>query len=169
MISQGGKPIAFYSRKWKVSKTKYTVTEKELLSILNILKVFHTNLLGQKLKLYTEHKNLTCKNFNNDRVLWWKLILEQYSLDIEYIPGAENIVADALSQFPNNGNQETAHESTYTAETMSYLYDIEDLIEGTFTISFKIIDRHQQEDPFLKEKLNAKNIPRVLFAEAVIL
>ena len=80
-------------------------------------------------------------------MLWWILILEEYGLDIEYILGKKNIAADALSCLLNNGNQDTTHESTYTAETMSELYDIEEPPEGTFPLSFKIIDRYQREDP----------------------
>ena len=45
--------------------------------------------------------------------LIWRLILKEYGLDIEYIKGEKNIVADALSIFPLKGNQETAHKSTY--------------------------------------------------------
>ena len=50
------------------------------------------------------------------------------------MPGNKIIVADALSLLPNNGNQNTTHESTYTMETMSELYDIDELIDGTFTL-----------------------------------
>ena len=32
---------------------------------------------------------------------------------IEYVQGSKNIVADALSIFPINGNQETTHDSNY--------------------------------------------------------
>ena len=39
-------------------------------------------MLGQWLKIFTNHKNPTCKTFNNGRVLWWRLILEEYKLDI---------------------------------------------------------------------------------------
>ena len=46
-------------------------------------------------------------------------------MDIEYIPGKKNIVADVLSQLTNNGNQENTQESTYTTENMPELYDIE--------------------------------------------
>ena len=46
---------------------------------------------------------------------------------------------------------------------MSELYDIEELPDGTFTISFKITERNQHEDPLLTENSTAKNIPRVLF------
>ena len=39
----------------------------------------------------------------------------------------------------------------YTMEKTSELYDIEELPEGTFPLSFKRIDRYQREDPFLTE------------------
>ena len=81
-------------------------------------------LLGQQLKICTDHKNLTCKKFNTDRVLRWKLILEEYGPDIEYIPGEKDIAADTLSRLPSNRNQETTHDSTYLTEKMLELYDI---------------------------------------------
>jgi RNase H-like domain found in reverse transcriptase len=40
VISQKGKPIAFYSRKLKPEQTRYTTTERELLSIVKTLKEF---------------------------------------------------------------------------------------------------------------------------------
>ena len=43
------------------SQQRYTVTERKILSILETLKGFITVLLGQKLRIYTDHKNLTCK------------------------------------------------------------------------------------------------------------
>ena len=42
---------------------------------------------------------------HTDGVLWYILILEEYSLKIEYIPREKNIVADALSRLHNNTNQ----------------------------------------------------------------
>ena len=78
VISQKGKHIAFYSRKLTGSQKRYTVTEKELLSVVETLKEFRTISLGQILRIYTDHKNFTCKIFNTDRVLRWKLILEDY-------------------------------------------------------------------------------------------
>ena len=98
VIIQGVKPIAFYNHKLTGSKTPYTVTEKELLSIFETLKEFCTILLVQQFKICTDHRNLTCKNFNNHRVLWWRHIIEEYSPDINYIPGAKNMVVYALSQ-----------------------------------------------------------------------
>ena len=64
------------------------------------------------------------KKINNDRMLRRRLILEEYGPGIEYILGNKNIAADALSRLPNNGNQETTHESTYTTEKNSEPYGI---------------------------------------------
>ena len=49
--------------------------ENKLLSIVETLKEFRTILLGQQLKIFTDHKNITCKNFNTDIILWWRLVL----------------------------------------------------------------------------------------------
>ena len=63
--------------------------------------------------IYNGNKHLTCKSFNTDRVLRWILIIEEYGPDIEYNQGYKNIVADVLSGFTVNINQENTQESTY--------------------------------------------------------
>ena len=68
-ISQDRKPVAFYSRKLQPAQTRYTVTERELLSIVETLKEFRNILLGQRIKVQTDHENLTYKTFNSDRVM----------------------------------------------------------------------------------------------------
>ena len=77
-ISQKGKPIAFYSRKMNSAKQNYTTTEKELLSIVATLKEFPNILLGHQITVNTDHKNLTYKHFNTERVMQWRLILFEY-------------------------------------------------------------------------------------------
>ena len=105
VIIQKVKPIAFYSRELTESQQQYKVTEGELISIIETLKEFRTILLGQKLQIYTDHKNLTCKILNTDIVLRWRLILEQYGPYIEYIKGENNIVAYGLSRITLYGNE----------------------------------------------------------------
>ena len=97
-IMQDEKPIAFFSRKLHPAQTRYTTTERELLSIVETLKEFRTILLGQQIIVHTDHQNLTYKNFNSDRVMRWRLFIEEFSPEIYYIPGTHDVVADALSR-----------------------------------------------------------------------
>ena len=78
VISQKVKPINLYIRKLTDAQQRYIVIQRELLTIVENLKKFRTILLGQKLQIYTDHKNLTCKIFNTGRLLRWRLILEEY-------------------------------------------------------------------------------------------
>ena len=97
-------------------------------------------------------KYLTCKTFNTDRVLKWQLILDNYGLDIEYIKGEKNIVSDALSRIPLNGNEENTQKSIYQKEIMSEINDTEELPEGTFPINLKLIQKYQRTEPRIKAK-----------------
>ena len=84
-VRQKGNPLNFYSITLNNPQQQYTLTERELLIIVEALKEFRTILPGQNLRIYTDNKNLTCKSFNTDRLLRWRLILEDYGPDIEYI------------------------------------------------------------------------------------
>ena len=65
---------------------------------METLKEFRNILLGQQIKVYTDHKHLTFKTFNTERVMRWRLILEEYNLELIYMQGSKNIAADALSR-----------------------------------------------------------------------
>jgi RNase H-like domain found in reverse transcriptase len=58
-ICQNDKLIAFYSRKLNASQTRYTTTERKLLSIVETLKEFCNILLGHTIRIFTDHQNLT--------------------------------------------------------------------------------------------------------------
>ena len=55
VIIHNSKPIAFYRHKLTPLQSRYTVMEKELLSMVKILKEFRTILLYQRSKIYTNH------------------------------------------------------------------------------------------------------------------
>ena len=74
-----------------------------MIGIVKTLKEFWTVLLRQQLKILTYHKNLTCKNFNTDRLSQWILILQKYIPDIEYILENKNKAADDLLRLPDEG------------------------------------------------------------------
>ena len=77
VIIQKDKSIALYSIKLTDTHKRYTVTEKGLISNVDTLKEFRTISLSHRLEIYTDHKNLTCNNYNTDIVLIWIVILEE--------------------------------------------------------------------------------------------
>jgi hypothetical protein len=71
VITQKDKPLAFYSRKLTDPQMRYTVTELELLTIVEMLREYKCILLGHLITIYTDHKNLTFSNFTTNCVTHW--------------------------------------------------------------------------------------------------
>ena len=104
MITQSNRPIAFFSQKLTDPQTRYSITEIELLAIVETFKEFKGMLMGQTIKVYTDHKNLIqyALGSTSDRIYRWRLVLEEYGPEIIYIEGIHNIVADAISRLDYN-------------------------------------------------------------------
>ena len=119
VIKQNGRPIAYYSRKLNSAQRNYTTIKKELLSIVKTFKEFCTILLGSPIRVHTNHKNLTHRltKFTTQRVLCWRLLLEEFTPTFLYKAGPDNILADALSRIP------TAHTERESTTSSSQLID----------------------------------------------
>ena len=80
VITQKNWPIAFFSQKLTDTQKWYTVTEQELLAIIETLKEIKGMLWGQKIIVYTDHKNLEQDALGRilDRVYQWRLLLEEF-------------------------------------------------------------------------------------------
>ena len=128
VISQDGKPLAFYSRKLTSAQRNYTTTEKELLSIVETLKEFRNILLGYEVEIFTDHKNLTYESTecSSQRAQRWRGIIQEFDVELKFIAGEANIVADAISRLPME-----AHETPLSKEqielNLSELLNISDL------------------------------------------
>eukprot|EP00804_Cyclotella_cryptica_P004378 CCRYP_006796-RA/>CCRYP_006796-RA protein AED:0.34 eAED:0.38 QI:0/0/0/1/0/0/3/0/249 len=95
VIIQNNRPLVFFNQ----AQQKYSMTEQELLVIVETLKEFKGMLWGQQITVYTDHKNLMqdALGLTSDRVYRWRLLLEEYGPTIVYIKGIHNTVADAIS------------------------------------------------------------------------
>ena len=96
-------PVSYFSKKFLKYQKNYSVVEKETLGLVLALEHFdvYLGLTPFKIKVYTDHNPLTflktMKN-KNQRLVRWSLALQEYNLEIQHIPGSENVVADALSR-----------------------------------------------------------------------
>ena len=79
VISHKDLSIAFYSHRLNSAQKNYTTTERKLLAIVKTLKEFKNIILGQSIKVYTDHKYLTYKNFNTERVIRWHMVIEDFA------------------------------------------------------------------------------------------
>ena len=191
VITQEGRPLAFYSRKLNKAQVNYTVTEKELLSIVETLKEFRGILLGHKLKVYTDHKNLEKVNStaSSQRAMRWRILLEEFSPEIVYIKGDDNTVADALSRLPRKGktqeNGDTGCSETHHHAQMclamrkftehghseeSYVQDNDPVDDEPFPLEIGLVAREQEKDKDLQLKAatNKKYKKEVIMDTSII-
>lgn len=102
VLSQGKHPITFISRTLSQTEQNYATNEKELLAIVWALQKLRNLLYGiADLTVYTDHQSLKfsiSEKNPNSKLKRWKNLIEEFGAKLEYKPGNENVVADALSR-----------------------------------------------------------------------
>ena len=94
-------PAAFYSRQLRGAEQRYSATELEALALVSTIEHFSYYLYGNSFKAYTDHKpleQLTTSDRLNPRLRRMAYKLQHWLITIQYIPGNENTLADALSR-----------------------------------------------------------------------
>ncbi len=115
VITPDNRPIAFFIRKLSETQQKNSVTEIELLAIVETLREVKGMLWGQDIKVYNDHKNLTrdALGLTSDRVYHWRLLLEEYAPEIIHMKGIHNTVVDAILQLEYDPKLNTTNEYTH--------------------------------------------------------
>ncbi|XP_018360008.1 PREDICTED: uncharacterized protein LOC108759186 [Trachymyrmex cornetzi] len=100
---QTWQPLAFLSKKLNNAQTKRSPYDRELLAVYSAVKHFQHMLEGRPFTILTDHKPLTYA-FNQDllrsspRQARHLEYISQFTTDIRYIAGRDNVVTDALSR-----------------------------------------------------------------------
>ncbi|XP_063585832.1 uncharacterized protein LOC134763205 [Penaeus indicus] len=100
-------PVSYFSAKLKKHQMQYSTIEREALSLVLALKKFDCYLHSrQPVVVYTDHNPLVFihrMQNQNQRILRWSLLLQQYNLVVKHIKGVDNVIADSLSrEFPTS-------------------------------------------------------------------
>ena len=60
-------------------------------------------LRDRKFTILSDHKNLTSiKQAANPMIVRWHLALQELDFNIEFVPGVDNVIADAMSRYCTN-------------------------------------------------------------------
>lgn len=99
----GLQPVAYASSVNSDVVAKYSITELECLAVVWSVKLFRPYLYGRRFTIRTDHAALKWLMTARDlagRLHRWALTLQEYDFEVEYRPGKQNAVADALSRAP---------------------------------------------------------------------
>ncbi|KAJ8903238.1 hypothetical protein NDN08_004348 [Rhodosorus marinus] len=126
--------LTFCVRKFKAAEQRYTVSEKECLAVVFGLRKFRTYVLGEKLKIISDHealKWLMSLREPRGRLLRWMLDIQEYDFQMEHRSGVSPIMAsaDALSRVYDLEGGDTHGESVAVVVDGDPGWDLPDDVE----------------------------------------
>ncbi|CAH8611522.1 unnamed protein product [Dicrocoelium dendriticum] len=103
LIGNEIQPLSFFSRKLQPAQTRYSTFGRELLAMYLAVKHFRHVLEGRRFVILTDHKPLVyafraASDRYSPRETRHLDYLSQFCVDIRYLDGPNNVVADALSR-----------------------------------------------------------------------
>ena len=101
VLSQKGRPIAFFSEKLAGARSRYNTYDVEFYAIVQAIKHWRHYLFHKDFVLYTDHdalKHLSTQGKVSARHASWIAYLQQFTFVIKHTSGTANRVADALSR-----------------------------------------------------------------------
>ena len=134
-VVQEGKPLGFYTRKLNSAQKNYTVGERELLGIVEGLKAFEGILRGQDVVIHTDHLNLLYNNMPTQRMIRWRLLLEEFHPMVKHVAGKENDAADALSRLDMADNGFDEMEWGEPSKPLTYADEAKERIEMLYPMA----------------------------------
>ncbi|GFS53200.1 transposon Tf2-11 polyprotein [Trichonephila clavipes] len=113
-------PVEFASRLLNPAERNYSTTERGALAVVWALNKFRGYIDGASITVASDHQPLRWLmklKSPTGRLARWALQLQSFNLNMEYIPGKSNVVADMLSQ-------PACHEENELCEVCTVAIDV---------------------------------------------
>jgi hypothetical protein len=151
-------PIDFISRTLTKAERKWSTYEKEAFAIFFALRKWEAYLLDVKFTLFTDHKNLTYISKDpNAKVMRWRLAVQDYDFDIAYIPGEDNIIADAFSRLcPRTTEEDDESECQASASVAALSVNIQCFDEWKPVSADRTIESEKEHTAYFVEANNRR-------------
>nr|GEX14899.1 reverse transcriptase domain-containing protein [Tanacetum cinerariifolium] len=98
------RPTYYASKTMTEAESNYTTTEKEMLAVVYAFGKFQSYLIMNKSIVYTDYstlKYLFTQKDSKERLLYWVLLLQEFTFKVIDTKRAKNLVADHLSRLKN--------------------------------------------------------------------
>ena len=92
------KPLAFFSQTFSQTQRSYLTFDRELLAIYFAIRHFRYFVDGRQFIVYTDHALFTRSRHSSPRQLRHLNFISQFTSDVRYIKGEDNLVSDCLSR-----------------------------------------------------------------------
>ena len=96
-------PISYISKNLNSSQRNYSATKLEALALTFALETYRNIILHYPITVYTDHLPLIgiLKKKTKDACInRWTMLIQEYDINLQYLPGKVNLFADALSRLP---------------------------------------------------------------------
>ena len=137
-------PVAYLSKSFPKANMAWSINYKEAYAIYYTLVKFQYLLGGRKFTIRTDHKNLTFINTDrNIKALHWKLAIQEFDFDVEWIAGEDNGAADGFSRLCALSDEDIEYAcSLFEAESIACLREEKEKIPDD---KYEIIQQFHNE------------------------
>jgi cleavage and polyadenylation specificity factor subunit 1 len=138
---QSIEPLAFFSSKLSPAQQKWSTFDRELYAMYAAIRHFKHMLEGRPFTIFTDHRPLTYAFFQKSdkcspRQLRHLDYIGQYSTDIQFVKGSENIPADMLSRLEAL-ELPTVLDYTAIAQAQNTDKELQELMQSDTSLKFQ--------------------------------
>ena len=137
-------PVSYVSRCLSEPQRNYSTTKREALALVFALEQFRYLILSYPVTVFTDHLPLLgiiTKPTKDATITRWALLVQEYAVNIKYLPGKDNVFSDALSRLVDVEN---------SCESLPE--ELDDKLIGKIAV----IDNKESEDDVLNSYLPVK-------------